>query len=185
MDLVTTIFIALGLSMDTFAVSIAGGLALKQSKIQNALKLATSFAGFQALMLVVGWLAGAGVRTFISAFDHWIAFAILTVVGCKMIYEALKLEKIEKEIDPASFYYLFVLSLATSMDALAVGFSFTFLNISIATPVIIIGLITFLVSLSGVYIGDKFGHFFEKKVEIVGGLILIAIGIKILVEHLR
>lgn len=193
MELITIIFIGLALSMDTFAVSVASGIALKQMRVRHAVKIALFFGGFQALMLFIGWLAGAGLKTFISAFDHWIAFSILSFVGGKMIYESLKLEKLERAangehsrtIDPSNIYYLLFFSVSTSLDALAVGFSFILLKISIATPVIIIGIITFLVALAGVYIGDRVGHFFEKKVALAAGLILIIIGIKILLEHLR
>lgn len=135
-------------------------------------------------MPVIGWLAGLSLRTIISSLDHWIAFGLLFFVGCKMIYESLKLEPGQRTINPLDVSILLMLSIATSIDALAVGVSFAFLKVSIATPVIIIGMVTFILSFTVVYIGDKLGHFFEKRIEIAGGLILIGIGIKILVEHL-
>jgi len=184
MDIITILFIAVGLSMDAFAVSITSGLTIKNLKVNNALKIAIFFGSFQAIMPLIGWLAGLSVRSFISGVDHWIAFGLLSFVGGKMIYESITTKPTSKENNPLNVYVLFVLSVATSIDALAVGLSLSFLNISIAMPVVIIGVVTFLLSFFGVFIGDRFGHFFEKKIEIVGGLILIGIGIKILIEHL-
>lgn len=184
MSLITIIFVALGLAMDAFAVSVASGFAVKDLKLQNALKIAFSFGLFQALMPIIGWLAGFSLRDFLSGIDHWIAFGLLSLIGLRMIYESMRLEAKEKEINPLNNYVLFLLSIATSIDALAVGLSFAFLKIVIVTPVIIIGVVTFLLSLIGVMIGNRLGHFFEKKIEIVGGLILIGIGLKILIEHL-
>jgi putative Mn2+ efflux pump MntP len=184
MDIITIIFIAFGLAMDAFAVSVTSGITIKQLKVRNALKIALFFGAFQAFMPVIGWLAGLSLRAIISSVDHWIAFGLLFVVGCKMIYESVKLEPKERTINPLDVSILLMLSIATSIDALAVGVSFAFLKVSIATPVIIIGVVTFILSFTGVYIGDRFGHFFEKKIEIAGGLILIGIGMKILIEHL-
>jgi putative Mn2+ efflux pump MntP len=184
MDLITVTFIAFGLAMDAFAVSITSGITIKQLRIRNALKIAMFFGAFQAIMPIVGWLAGLSLRDFISGVDHWIAFGLLSLIGCKMIYESIKMESSQKVINPLNIYVLLMLSVATSIDALAVGVSFAFLKVSIITPVIVIGIVTFVLSLLGVFVGDKFGRFFEKKIEIVGGLILIGIGIKILVEHL-
>lgn len=183
MDIFSISLIALGLAMDAFAVSITSGFAIKYIKIKNALMIAIFFGLFQAIMPVVGWLAGYTLKDFISGIDHWIAFGLLSIIGVKMIYESFKLSDKER-VDPLNVSVLFVLSIATSIDALAVGISLSFLNISIALPSIIIGIITFLLSFMGVYIGNKLGHFFEKKIEILGGIILIAIGIKILIEHL-
>ncbi len=184
MDIVTILFIAFGLAMDAFAVSIANGITAKHQRMNNALKLGLSFGSFQAFMPLMGWLAGLSLRDFISGVDHWIAFGLLSLIGCKMIYESRKIESGEKEPHTLTVLVLFMLSVATSIDALAVGVSFAFLRVSIATPVIVIGVVTFLLSFLGVFIGSKVGHFFESKIEVVGGLILIAIGVKILVEHL-
>jgi len=136
------------------------------------------------LACIIGWLAGLSLRDYISAIDHWIAFGLLSFIGCKMIYESITVQSNKKEINPLNVYVLLVLSVATSIDALAVGISFAFLKVSIVTPVIIIGTVTFLLSYLGVYIGDRIGHFFENKIEIAGGILLIGIGIKILVEGL-
>ena len=184
MDIITILFIAVGLSMDAFAVSITSGLTIKNLKVNNAFKIAIFFGSFQAIMPLIGWLAGLSVRNFISGIDHWIAFGLLSFVGGKMIYESLSTKPTAKENNPLNLYVLLVLSVATSIDALAVGLSLSFLNISIAMPVVIIGVVTFFLSFLGVFIGDRFGHFFEKKMEIIGGLILVGIGIKIVIEHL-
>ncbi len=184
MDILTMVLIAIGLAMDSLAVSITSGLAMRELKISKALKIAILFGLFQALMPVVGWLAGLSLTDLISSIDHWIAFALLSLIGCKMIYESVRLESREKVIDPTNVYLLLMLSIATSIDALAVGITFAFLEVSIVTPIIIIGVVTFLLSLLGVFVGNKFGHLFEKKIGIAGGLILIGIGIRILIEHL-
>ena len=184
MHLITIIFIAFGLAMDAFAVSIASGIAIKNLSINKALKISLSFGLFQAFMPVIGWLAGLSLIDLISKIDHWVAFGLLALVGCKMIYESFKIEEAEKAFDPLNFYVLLLLSIATSIDALAVGLSFAILKVIIVRPVIIIGIVTFVLSLLGVFIGKKVGHFFEKKIEILGGIILIGIGITILIEHL-
>ncbi|MCC6544450.1 MAG: manganese efflux pump [Nitrospirae bacterium] len=183
MDIFTILIIAIGLAMDAFAVSIASGIAMKTLHVQRALTIGLFFGTFQAFMPVLGWFAGLRLRDMISSIDHWIAFLLLSAIGAKMIYEARKIEETEKEVAAFSIYILFVLSIATSIDALAVGLGFAFLDISIVTPVIVIGLVTFALSCIGVLIGGKFGHLFEKKIEIAGGIILIAIGTKILLEH--
>ncbi|OGD17600.1 hypothetical protein A2V47_03060 [Candidatus Atribacteria bacterium RBG_19FT_COMBO_35_14] len=184
MDLISIIFIAFGLAMDAFAVSITSGLTIKHLRINNALKIAIFFGSFQVIMPLIGWSAGLGFRNYISDIDHWIAFGLLSLIGCKMIYESSKIEINKKKIDPLNVYVLLMLSIATSIDALAVGLSLSFLNLSIVLPAIIIGIITFLLSIFGVYFGNRFGHYFERKIEIIGGLILIGIGIRILIDHL-
>jgi len=182
MDLISIILIALGLAMDAFAVSITSGLTIKQLKINHALQIASFFGLFQAVMPIIGWLAGLSLRDFISSIDHWIAFVLLGFIGCKMVYESVKME--ESKSNPLNIVVLLILSVVTSIDALAVGITFAFLKVSIVTPIILIGIITFILSFIGVYIGDRFGRLFEKKIEILGGIILIGIGIKILIEHL-
>lgn len=184
MDLVTLSFIAFGLAMDAFAVSVASGFAIHNLRLRNALTIALFFGSFQAVMPVVGWLAGFGLRDFIADVDHWIAFALLGLIGAKMIYESTKMDGKEKDRDPMNIAVLLMLSVATSIDALAVGLSLSFLKVYILTPAAVIGVITFALSFLGVYIGDRFGHFFEKKIEFAGGLVLIGIGVKILIEHL-
>ena len=184
MDILTILIIAIGLAMDAFAVSITSGLTIKKIKIGHAFRIAFFFGLFQAVMPVIGWLAGLGLKDFIASIDHWIAFILLVFVGGKMIYESTMMVEDKDEKDPLNVHVLLVLSIATSIDALAVGISLSFLNIEIATPAIIIGIVTFVLSFLGVYIGEKFGHFFESKIEVIGGLTLIGIGTKILLEHL-
>jgi putative Mn2+ efflux pump MntP len=181
MDMLTIIFVAFGLAMDALAVSIISGVMIRDLRIDHALRIALFFGSFQAVMPIMGWLGGLSLRNFISGVDHWVAFGLLSFIGCKMIYEAITMESDEKRTDPLNFSVLLMLSVATSIDALAVGVSFAFLRISVASPIIVIGIVTFFMSFFGVFIGDKFGHFFEKRIEIMGGLILIGIGIKILV----
>jgi len=184
MPFFTVTLIAVGLAMDCFAVAITSGIAIKQLRFNHALQIAIFFGGFQALMPIIGWLAGRGLRDFISGIDHWLAFGLLWAIGLKMIYESRKLEANKKEINPLNLSVLLILSIATSIDALAVGVSFAFLKIQLMASVILIGTITFLISFIGVFVGNRTGHFFENKMELVGGLILIGIGLKILLEHL-
>ncbi len=184
MDTVAILFIAFGLAMDAFAVSVTSGFAIKTLKINHALRIATSFGVFQAIMPLIGWLAGFGLRDFISGVDHWVAFGLLSVIGVKMIIESTKMKSAEKKADPLNIYVLLILSVATSIDALAVGLTLSVLKTAVITPALIIGVVTFILSFIGVYIGDRFGHFFESKIEVAGGLILIIIGAKILFEHI-
>ncbi len=184
MGLITIIIIALGLAMDAFAVSIVSGSAYKQLKIKHAFRIAVFFGGFQAFMPLIGSLAGLSVKEYIANYDHWIAFGLLSAVGAKMIYESFKIAPANENFNPSNIFVLLVLSFATSIDALAIGITISLLPVSIATAVIIIGLVTFLLSYLGVFIGKKFGHFFENKIEALGGLILIALGVKIFFEHL-
>ena len=135
-------------------------------------------------MPTLGWLAGLAFRPVVRGVDHWVAFALLVIIGAKMIYEALKLEKAEKPDNPLNVLVLLVLAIATSIDALAVGVTFALLDVAILFSVLFIGAVTFALSMVGVYIGDYCGHFFEKKIEVIGGLTLIGIGLKILIEHL-
>jgi len=184
MTLLTIILLAFALAMDAFAVSIASGIAIKDLKIKHSLIIAAWFGLFQAIMPILGWLSGIKLQRFISEIDHWVVFGLLLFIGCKMIYEAFQIESIEDRSDPMDTSVLFALSIATSLDAFAAGVSFALLSISIVTPVIIIGVITFIVSFIGVWIGDRGTHFFEKKMEIAAGLVLIAIGLKVLFSHL-
>jgi manganese efflux pump family protein len=184
MELLSVITIAVGLAMDTFAVSIVTGAAYKQLHIRHALRMAGFFGGFQAFMPVVGYLAGLTVRQYVSNYDHWIAFGILAAVGFKMIYESFKIQEEKNTPDPSSLMVVLVLAVATSIDALAVGVTISLITNAIALAVIIIGAVTFVMSFAGVYIGKRFGHFFEGGIEIVGGLVLIALGIKIVIQHI-
>lgn len=181
MDFFSIILIAFGLSADAFAVSVSSGMTLKGVKVQDAVRIATFFGGFQAFMPVIGWLAGMGFREAIALFDHWIAFGLLAFIGGKMIYEACHPDEDEDNLrDTRNLYTLLLLAIATSIDALAVGLGFSLLSISISLPVILIGVITFIMSFCGVFLGKKFCECFSNQVEIIGSCILILIGTKIL-----
>lgn len=187
METITIILIAVGLAMDSFAVSIANGITITEQRIPHAFRIAFSFGLFQALMPVAGWAAGRTLLELVSAVDHWLAFILLSYIGIKMIYESLKkneCEVNEEECRSMRNGTLLMLSIATSIDALAVGVTFAFLKISIITPVIVIGVVTFLLSFAGFTAGGRLGTVFGKKVELAGGCILIGIGLKILIEDL-
>ena len=170
--------------MDAFAVSIASGVSLRKCELKTVLRIALFFGGFQGVMPVVGWAAGRHFRGFIGGIDHWLAFALLAGVGIKMIYESRTFKSSNNEICSISNFTLLILAIATSIDALAVGLSISFIDVAIAGPALIIGAVTFILSFAGVYVGDKIGHFFEGKIEALGGVLLIAIGGKILLDHL-
>ena len=184
MGSLTIIVIAVGLAMDAFAVSIVSGSLYKQLKVRHALRMAVFFGGFQSFMPLVGSLAGLSIREYIADYDHWVAFGLLGTVGWKMIYESFKIESAEKNLNPSNILVLLALAVATSIDALAIGITLSLIVSSIAIAVIIIGFVTFVLSFLGVFIGKRFGHFFEGKIEAVGGFILICLGVKILIEHL-
>jgi putative Mn2+ efflux pump MntP len=179
----TIFLIALGLAMDSFSVAIANGLANKTFKTTNALKIAAFFGFFQAFMLVIGWYAGIHLIDLIASYDHWVAFFLLAVIGSRMIYESVKKES-AKLISSLSIKVLLILSIATSIDALAIGLSLSLLNVAATIPATATGVITFGLSFLGVYIGGKFGHMLKHRVETLGGIILIVLGLKILLEHL-
>lgn len=183
MDAATVLAIAFSLAMDAFSVSIAYGICAKGDGKDNALKMASSFGAFQMLMPTLGWITGEKMLDLIAGFDHWIAFGLLFLIGCKMIYEAVRQKDLEKT-KALTAHVLLALSIATSIDALAVGLSFAFLKVQIATPIIAIGAVTFTLSLAGAILGDKLRQLPINKVEVLGGLILIIIGAKILLEHL-
>jgi putative Mn2+ efflux pump MntP len=184
MESLSKVLMAVGLSADAFAVSLTSGLLIKHIKINKALKIALFFGGFQALMPLIGWTAGLTFREFLSAFDHWIIFGLLALIGTKMIYESLTSEAEERKFNPLDFYTLLVLALATSLDALAAGLGLAVIKTPIFLAITIIGTITFSLSFIGVFVGHKFGNLFCQKIEVVGGLVLIFIGGKILFEHL-
>jgi manganese efflux pump family protein len=184
MEILTVILLAVGLAMDAFAVSVVTGSVYKELKIKHALRMALFFGAFQAIMPIIGSLAGLSLKQHIAAYDHWIAFGLLGFVGGKMILEAFEIKSTEKNLDPSNLLILLTLSVATSIDALAVGFTLSLLVKSLVFAVSAIGLITFGLSYVGVFVGKRFGHFFEAKIEVLGGLILLVIGTKILITHL-
>lgn len=187
MGIVELLLIAVGLSMDAFAVSICKGLGMKKVNLKVAFVLALFFGGFQALMPLIGWALGSQFLWLISPIDHWIAFVLLAVIGGKMLWEALHDEEGEDDGKPADKIDLgefFILAVATSIDALAAGISFAALAVDIVPSILIIGVVTFCFTIAGVFVGNFFGSRYEKPASIVGGVVLILIGLKILLEHL-
>ena len=158
MSFLEILLVSFGVAMDAFAVSVSAGVVVKKIKFRQALLMGAFFSGFQILMPLIGWCGGNACKQFIEAFDHWAAFVLLGLVGGKMIYEAFQLDDAEKADNPLKTSVLLVLGIATSIDALAVGVTFAMIKVAIITPTIIIGLVTFILSLAGVYIGDAFGH---------------------------
>ena len=183
MNLAEIVFIAAGLAADSFAVSVSSGAIIDKMRFHHAMRIALFFSFFQALMPLVGWSIGSIANDSFRTVDHWIAFVLLCFIGGKMIYESRILKEGESTANPLKLYILVSLSIATSIDALVVGFTFSFLDIAIIEPILIIGFVTFLFSLAGAHIGASLGHIFEDKVELAGGLVLITIGCKILLEH--
>ena len=183
MSLFSLFLIAVGLSMDAFAVSICKGLAMKKFSLRKACIVGLWFGAFQAIMPALGYLLGSQFEKYITAIDHWIAFVLLGIIGLSMIREALSKdeENTSDSLDPKT---MFLLAVATSIDALAVGITLAFLQVSILPAVCFIGCITFLLSCIGVKVGSVFGTRYKSKAEIAGGIILIVMGVKILLEHL-
>jgi putative Mn2+ efflux pump MntP len=184
MDIITIFFLALGLSFDSFAVSISSGVARTQIRFLPATRIAFSLALFQALMPLLGWMIGNHVKDYVQQADHWIAFGLLVLLGAKMFYESLTGDGQKKGFNPLHLWTLVMMSIATSIDAFVVGISFGFLKINIWLSVMIIGIVTFIISMLGILFGKNTGDRLGKWAEIAGGLILAGIGTKILIEHL-
>lgn len=183
MSLFTLFVTAVGLSMDAFAVSVCKGLAMKKLSVKKAFIIGLWFGGFQALMPTLGYLLGTRFEKYVTAIDHWIAFVLLALIGANMIKEALSKEE-DSANDSVDIKTMFLLAVATSIDALAVGVTYAFLQVQIVPAVTFIGVITFCLSVAGVKIGNVFGLKYKSKAEITGGVILIVMGTKILSEHL-
>lgn len=188
MGIVELFLIAVGLSMDAFAVSVCKGLGMKRINFKVAVVLALFFGGFQALMPVIGWALGSQFLWLISPIDHWIAFILLAIIGGKMLWEAFHDDEDDSDdssdaniIDLGEYL---MLAIATSIDALAMGISFAALSVNIVAAASFIGVITFVLTLAGVAVGHFFGARYEKPATIVGGVVLILIGLKVLLEHL-
>ena len=187
MGIVELLLTAIALSMDAFAVSVCKGLGMRRMRYDQALVISLYFGVFQALMPLIGWLLGTSFSRYIQAFDHWIAFVLLAFLGGKMLWDVFhekedgEQESAERRLDHRE---LFMLAIATSIDALAVGIAFACLEVNIWRSISIIGVTTLVISFAGVWIGNRFGNRFQKKTEIAGGLVLILIGVKILAEHL-
>jgi len=183
MGILSILVIAVGLAMDAFAVAICKGLSMKKMNWSKALIVGGYFGFFQAVMPLIGYLLGVGFHEKVTSVDHWFAFILLSAIGINMIKEALSKEEDCKN-DRVDFKEMVVLAIATSIDALAVGITMAFLEVNIITAVLAIGIITFIISVIGVKIGNIFGDKYEKKAEFIGGIILILMGTKILLEHL-
>ena len=183
MSILEILLLGIGLSMDAFAVSICKGLSAKRLQTRHYLIIGAWFGGFQALMPTIGFFLGSTFEQYITAFDHWVAFVLLSAIGAGMIKESLSKEESNGN-DSFSFKTMLLLALATSIDALAVGISFAFLGVRIAPAVTLIGCTTFVLTLVGVWVGNLFGSRYKSRAELTGGVILILIGLKILLEHL-
>lgn len=184
MGIIEIFFIGVGLAMDAFAVSICKGLSMKKLNVKKMIIIGGYFGFFQALMPLIGYLLGTRFENLVTQIDHWIAFILLAIIGGNMIKEALGKDAESNNNDSVDFKEMIVLAIATSIDALAVGITFAFLKVDILKSIIIIGITTFIISMIGVVIGNRFGNKYEKKAELAGGIILIIIGLKILLEHL-
>lgn len=184
MDLLTLLTLAVGLAMDAFAVSICKGLAMREKVLKKGIIVGLWFGGFQALMPTIGFFLGTQFKDQITSIDHWIAFVLLGLIGINMVKEALSNDE-EQADDSIAVKEIFMLAVATSIDALAVGITFAFLNVHIVSAALMIGVCTFLISFVGVKIGNIFGTKYKSKAELAGGIILILLGFKILFEHLH
>ena len=184
MDLLTLLTLAVGLAMDAFAVSICKGLAMREKVLKKGIIVGLWFGGFQALMPTIGFFLGIQFKDQITSIDHWIAFVLLGLIGINMVKEALSKDE-EQADDSIAVKEMFMLAVATSIDALAVGITFVFLNVHIVSAASMIGVCTFLISFAGVKIGNIFGTKYKSKAELAGGIILILLGFKILFEHLH
>ena len=178
------LLIAVSLSMDAFAVAVSNGICLGNISRRDTLRTGLFFGFFQFMMPVIGWILGTSVRGYIEAIDHWIAFGLLLVIGGNMIKEALSGEEETECVVKLTSGKLAVQAVATSIDALAVGISFAVLNVNIVYAAVIIGIVCFCISVAGCKIGKSIGHMLQEKAELIGGLVLIGIGVKILIEHL-
>lgn len=184
MGILEIVLLGIGLAMDAFAVSICKGLSMKKMNWKNAMIIAFYFGVFQAIMPAIGYFLGTTFESFVTAVDHWIAFILLSFIGGNMIKESFNSEDEDKN-DRVDFKTMIVLAIATSIDALAVGITFAFFDVNVIVAVSIIGVITFFISLLGVKVGNKFGDKYQNKAELMGGILLVLLGIKILVEHLN
>lgn len=182
------LLLGIGLAMDAFAVSVCKGLAMRKVNKKQAVVIGLFFGGFQALMPFIGWALGTQFQEHIVSVDHWIAFILLSYIGGKMILSAVRSKEEDMEVteldQPLNIKEMFILAIATSIDALAVGITFAFLQYPIIEAISVIGVTTFFISIGGVYVGNFFGTRYKKRAELAGGVILVLIGIKILLEHL-
>lgn len=184
--MIEVVLIAVSLALDAFAVSVSSGISVKGFGWKHAVKMGVYFGLFQFGMPLIGWLLGSSVSTYIEAVDHWIAFGLLALIGGRMVWEALRRScgETDEAATDLSAKRLVVLAVATSIDALAVGVSMAFMDVNILFSAIVIGVVAFVLSIVGGLLGKRLGCLFQRRAEVVGGVVLIAIGIKILVEHL-
>jgi putative Mn2+ efflux pump MntP len=183
-NLLEVLLIAISMSMDAFAVCLGAGAQSRTGGARPVFRLAFHFGFFQFLMPVIGWFAGTTVVHYISAYDHWVAFGLLAFVGIRMIRSGFETGEREQKNDPSRGWTLVLLALATSIDALAIGFSLALVGVTIWYPAVVIGVVTGLVSWLGIFLGNRLGQKFGKRMEIIGGVILILIGVRILLSHL-
>ena len=183
MGIIELIILSIGLGMDAFAVSICKGISMKKMDWKKACIIGLYFGGFQAIMPVIGYFLGSTFESFITNFDHWVAFILLAIIGGNMIKESFSKES-ENISSDVGFKTMIILAIATSIDALAVGITFAFFKVNLILAITLIGIITFVLSVIGTKVGNRFGDKYENKAEFVGGVILILLGIKILLEHL-
>jgi putative Mn2+ efflux pump MntP len=184
MNFFEILLIALSMAMDAFAVCLGAGAQERTSGPRPVFRLTFHFGLFQFLMPVIGWFAGTTIVRYISAFDHWVAFALLAIVGIRMIQSGVSTDGKERKNDPSRGWTLILLAFATSIDALAIGFSLGVVGVTIWYPAILIGVVTGLISWLGIFLGNRLGQKFGKRMEIIGGIILILIGVRILLAHL-
>lgn len=183
MNLIELLLLSIGLAMDAFAVSICKGISMKKMEWKKSCIIGLWFGGFQALMPVIGYFLGTTFESFVTNIDHWIAFILLSFIGINMLKESFCKENEESESD-MSFKTMLILAIATSIDALAVGITFAFLKVDLILAIFLIGITSFVLSIFGTKVGNKFGNKYEHKAEMIGGIILILLGLKILLEHL-
>jgi len=186
LDFISVLIIALGLAADCFAVSFGGSCTLKKITVVRVLRISFTFGAFQAMMPVLGWLLGRTLINLIAAFDHWIAFGLLALIGGKMVWEFFhdRSDVDKKEVDITSGIRLLVLAVATSIDAAAAGLTFAFLEVNIVLAVITIGVVSFIMTAIGIITGRKAGQYLGRWAELAGGIVLIGIGLRILIDHL-
>lgn len=183
MGIIELLLLSIGLGMDAFAVAICKGISMKKMDWKKAFIIGLYFGGFQAIMPVIGYFLGSTFENIITNFDHWVAFFLLTIIGGNMIKDSFS-EESDNFCDDVNFKTMIVLAIATSIDALAVGITFAFLKVNLILAISLIGIITFILSIIGTKVGNRFGDKYENKAEFIGGIILILLGLKILLEHL-
>lgn len=184
MDILSLLFLSFALAMDAFAVSLCKGFGIKKLKFKHYMIVGVYFGGFQALMAALGYFAGVTFASFVASVDHWIAFILLSFIGLKMIKESFEAESCDNNANQFGFKTMLALAIATSIDALAVGVSFAFLNFDLLLALFLIGFITFMLCIIALKIGNQFGIYLKNKAELFGGTVLIILGLKILIEHL-